>query len=169
MQDKLVFSWFVCLFHTSDNHPMYTDRGRDPLWPYSLSHSSRQRLSSGVKRSLCSPAHIHHWIHRSLMNERATVCSQTQYLSKAHTHYFQLHQTVSPSIHPKTLTVPGEELPEIYGDHHPFTEIVPVAPQADVHWASAWLAVHATEVERVAGEVIRVPTLPFICWKSLRR
>lgn len=69
------------------------------------------------------------------MNVPATVCSQTQYLSKAHTHthYFQLQQTVSPSIHPKTLTVSGEELPEIYGDHHPFTEIVPVAPQADVH------------------------------------
>lgn len=41
-----------------------------------------------------------------------------------------------------TLTVSGEELPEVYGDHNPFTEVVPVAPQADVHGARAGLTVH---------------------------
>lgn len=61
------------------------------------------------------------------------------------------------------LTVSGEELPEVYSDHHPFTEVVPVAPQADVHGARARLAVHAAEVEGVAGKVVRMPALTFIC------
>lgn len=61
------------------------------------------------------------------------------------------------------LTVSGEELPEVYGDHHPVTEVAPVAPHADIHRARAGLTVHAAEVKRVVGEVIRVPTLPFIC------
>lgn len=61
------------------------------------------------------------------------------------------------------LTVSVEELPEVYGDHYPFTEVVPVAPQADVHGARAGLAVHATEVKWVTGEVIRMPALTLIC------
>lgn len=60
------------------------------------------------------------------------------------------------------LTVSGEELPEVYGDHHPVTEVAPVAPHADVQGARARLAVHATEVKRLAREVIRLPALPLI-------
>lgn len=66
---------------------------------------------------------------------------------------------------PNALTVPGEELPEVYGYHHPFTEVVPVAPQADVHGARARLTVHTTEVKWVAGEVVRMPALPLVCRK----
>lgn len=61
------------------------------------------------------------------------------------------------------LTVSGEELPEVNGDHYPFTEVVPVAPQANVHGARPRLTVHSAEVNWVAGEIIRVPALPFIC------
>lgn len=46
----------------------------------------------------------------------------------------------------KIPTFSGKELPEVDRDHHPFTEVVPVAPQADVHGAGAGLAVHAAEV-----------------------
>lgn len=67
------------------------------------------------------------------------------------------------SIFSHILTVSGEELPEVYGDHHPFTKVVPVAPQADVHGARAGLTVHTTEVKWVTGEVICMPTLPLIC------
>lgn len=51
-----------------------------------------------------------------------------------------------PSTLYKTPTFSGKELPEVDRDHHPFTEVVPVAPQADVHGAGAGLAVHAAEV-----------------------
>lgn len=63
------------------------------------------------------------------------------------------------------LTVFGEELPEVYSYHHPFIEVIPVAPQADVDGARSRLAVHAAEVKRVTGEVIGMPALPFICRK----
>lgn len=69
----------------------------------------------------------------------------------------------SPPILSHILTVSAEELPEVYSDHDPFTEVVLVAPQADVHRARARLAVHAAEVKWVAGEVIRMPALPLIC------
>lgn len=72
----------------------------------------------------------------------------------------------SAPLRSRILTVLGEKLPEVHGDHHPFGEAGPVAPQADVHGAGAGLAVHADEVERVAGEVIRVPTLALVCGKS---
>lgn len=72
------------------------------------------------------------------------------------------HTHQSPPTSSDALTVSGEELPEVYGDHHPFAEIVPVAPQADVHGARAGLAVHAAEVKRVVGEVIRMPALPLV-------
>lgn len=61
------------------------------------------------------------------------------------------------------LTVSGEEPFEVYGDHHPFTEVVPVAPQADVHGARTRFTVQTTEVYWVTGEVIRMPALPLIC------
>lgn len=60
-------------------------------------------------------------------------------------------------------TFPGEELPEVDGDHHPFTQVVPVAPQANIHGARARLAVHAAEVQGVVSEVVRVPALALVC------
>ena len=61
------------------------------------------------------------------------------------------------------LTVSVEQLSKVYGDHLPLAEVGPVAPEADVHGARAGLAVHAAEVERVAGEVVHVPALALIC------
>lgn len=61
------------------------------------------------------------------------------------------------------LTVPGEELSEVYGDHHPFIKVVPVAPEADVHGARPRFTVQTAEVNWVVGKVICMPALSLIC------
>lgn len=90
---------------------------------------------------------------------RFSTCALTRAHSSSH------HQRSAPR-RSRILTILCEKLPEVHGDHHPFGEAGPVAPQADVHGAGAGLAVHADEVERVAGEVVPVPTLTLVCRKS---
>lgn len=93
---------------------------------------------------------------------RVGTCTQTH--THTHTTITSIHSERSPSLPLQNRpTFPGEELPEVDGDHHPFTQVVPVAPQADVHGARARLAVHAAEVKGVVGEVVRVPALALVC------
>lgn len=87
---------------------------------------------------------------------RVGTCTQTKTISSIH------GEPVAVGALQNGPTVPGEELPEVDGDHHPFTQ-VPVAPQADVHGARAGLAVQAAEVKGVVGEVVRVPALALVC------
>lgn len=150
--------------HTSDSHPVCTDRETVSLWQHSLCRWGRQSLSSGAERSLCSPARTRHWIQWILRNEPATVRSRLHCLHvNTRTLIISNYSHQSAPRRSQIHTGFGENPPEVHGEHHPFGEVVPVAPQADVHGAGAGLAVHAAEVERLAGEVIRVPTLALVC------
>lgn len=155
--------------HTSDNHPLCTDKATASWSRNNPSRSSRQNLSSSVRTSLCSPAHSLPQIHWDLQSEPATPHSRFHYL---HKHAWTCATRITPTkcllIFSRILTVSGEELPEVYGDNNPSAEVVPIAPQADSHGARARLTVHATEVKWVTGEVICLPALPFICWKPER-
>lgn len=101
-------------------------------------------------------------VRQPLRVVRVGTCTHTRTL----TTIASIHSERSPFAPlQKQPTFPGEKLPEVDGDHHPFTQVVPVAPQADVHRARAGLAVHAAEVKGVVGEVVRVPALALICRK----
>lgn len=64
----------------------------------------------------------------------------------------------------RSLTVSGEQVPEVDGERHPVLvdEGLPVAPDADVHGAGARLRRQPGEVDGVVGEVVRVPALAFV-------
>lgn len=61
----------------------------------------------------------------------------------------------------RSLTVSGEQLPEVDGERHPVVALS-VAPDADVHGASARLCCQPGEVDGGIGEVVRVPALTFV-------
>jgi len=72
------------------------------------------------------------------------------------------HTHTHTHTHTRILTVSVEQLAKVYGDHLPLAVVGAEAPEADVHGAGARLAVHAAEVQRLAGEVVHVPTLALV-------
>lgn len=62
------------------------------------------------------------------------------------------------------LTVSGEEVSKVDGKGDPVLadERLLVAPDTDVHGASTRLRRQPGKVDRVTGESVNVPTLPFI-------
>lgn len=71
--------------------------------------------------------------------------------------------------HITSLTVSGEEVPEIDGDGDPVLaeEGASVAPDADIHGASSRLWCQSSEVDWVLSEVVHTPALSFISRKSV--
>lgn len=69
-----------------------------------------------------------------------------------------------------TLTVSGEEIPEVNGDRDPVLaeERVPVAPDADIHGASSRLWCKPSKEDGLLGKGISSPALSFISRKSVR-
>ena len=70
-----------------------------------------------------------------------------------------------------SLTVPGEQLPEVDGEIDPVLadDRVPVAPDADVHGACARLRGQACEVDGLLGEVVHTPALALVRGKSTQK
>ena len=70
-----------------------------------------------------------------------------------------------------SLTVPGEQLPEVDGERDPVLadDRVPVAPDTDVHGACARLRGQACEVDGLVGEVVHTPALALVRGKPTQK